>query len=411
MRRGTPLAIVFLTGSTMGMCATPPDDDADGNLGGGGGTPGPATLAIPADAKEGDELVVTVKVSSVDGSWDSLETPGAVITVTAGTNLPRDVLLVGGFVQEQKASLGAWDGGAITWVVQGQAQIESMDVSVDPSAAGMPVLALMTEEWSNDAPLLAFLSGDTVEYVMTNEDGGTGLFPPLLLAQWGRPHDIEGLYDLVDHTYQGVEHATLPFDGMMEGSHPRLAMATSNGLVAPEAMDSAARYHVSPMPVAFTSNGVPRERVLDDYPWLVAAGWLEVQREGKLDVSGGPTDGDVGPLSAYVFIDYDITGGVRASFECEVDSAWYSSLNIYASSTGLLDSRVSGVGRTSVELPPGKTAADVTAVRAVAHEGAGSLESARLLSYDAATYEPIEMGETPAPVALDAAGEPAALDY
>jgi hypothetical protein len=382
------------------LCVACGDSGASGAGGGGGAAP--TALALPSGVKVGDELVVTVRASSVGGSWSDASSPGAVVTITAGANVPRDVLLVGGFAAETRASLGAWDGGDVTYTLAGEATLEGLDLSVDPAAAGLPVIALPGEDYANDVPLVVFRQGDELEYVTTNEDGGTGLLPTLLLARWGRPHDIEGLFDVVSQTYQGPNHETLAFDGPYEGSHPRLRIATANGLVDPEPEGATATYRVSPVPVPFTSGGdVPRERVLDDLPWLVAAGWLEVTREGKVDPAGGVDDATLGALGAYVFVDYALTGGATASFEVQVDGAWYSSLGIYTDPSTLLDAHASGTGRTAIELPQGKTIADVTAVRVVPAAGTGTLEAARLLAYDPTTYEVIVRGDTTAAVQVD----------
>ncbi|MFO0547951.1 MAG: hypothetical protein U0271_06165 [Polyangiaceae bacterium] len=397
------------------LAACGDDAQGGGGVGGAGGAGGAppvvVTLEVPAGAAQGDELVVTVRASSVAGSWADAEEPGAVLTVHAGANLARDVILVGGFASETRASLGAWDGGPVTYTLAGSASLDEVRLDVDPSAAGLPVIALMSNEFANDTPLLVYQSGDELVYVMTNEDGGTGLLPTLLLAQWGRPHDIEGLYDRVTHEYQAPEHASAVFDGVFEGSHPRLRMATSNGLVAPEPADGAALYHVSPVPVGFTtSDGVPREAVLDLYPWLVAAGWLEVAREGKVAEEGGVDDPMLGALGAYVFVDYRLSDGVKASFEVDVGGVTYSSLGIYAGDTGLTDSRSAGTGRTAIELAPHTTLADVTAVRVVPEEGAGSLESARVLAYDPVAYTPVVRGAISTPVPIDAAASAVELE-
>lgn len=374
-----------------------------GGAGGGGGSGPPAQLplALPKTVALGDELVVAARATSVSGSWADAANVGAILRVRAGANVPRDVILVGGFAAEVKTSLGAWDGGELTWQpIVGSAEVE-LTVSVDPSAAGTPILGLATEP-GNDTPLVAFRSGDEIEYVMTNEDGGTGFFPTLLLAQWGRPHDIEGLWNVADETYQGPDHQTLAFVGVREGTHPRLVISTSNGLVSPEALDAPATYHVAPMPVAFTTTaGVPREAVLDAYPWLVAAGWLEVEREGKVSAAGGPMDGLLGPLSAWVFLDHALDGDAKVAFEAEIDGAWYSSLGTYAGATDALDARCSGTGRTSIELPPDRTLADVSAIRVVGSDGEGALLGLRLLAYDPKTFAAIEGGALTAPLPID----------
>ncbi len=385
--------------------------DAGASTGGGGGGATPTLVALPAGVKMGDELVVTVRASSVGGSWDDATHPGAVLTITAGANVPRDVILVGGFAAETRASLGPWDGGEVTWTLAGEAAFSGIELAVDPSAAGLPVIALPDASFSNDVPLVAFRQGDELEYVMTNEDGGTGLLPTLLVARWGRPHDIEGLFDVVSQTYQGPNHETLAFDGTYEGTHPRLRIATSNGLVDPEPPGTTPTYRVSPMPLAFTSGGdVPRERVLDDLPWVVAAGWLEVAREGKVDPAGGVDDSTLGALAAYVFVDYALTGGATASFEVEVDGVFHSSLGIYTTPSTKLDAHAAGTGRTAIELPEGKTITDVTSVRVVPAAGTGTLATARLLAYDPASYAVIIRGDTSAPVPLDPASGAVVLD-
>lgn len=342
----------------------------------------------------------------VSGSWGDASNVGAVLRVRAGANVPRDVMLVGGFPADVGASLGAWDGGAVTWTTLSGAATAELALRVDPAAAGVPILGLANDP-GNDTPLLCFRSGDELEYVMTNEDGGTGFFPTLLLAQWGRPHDIEGLWNLADETYQGPNHETLSFDGAREGTHPRLTIATTNGLVAPEAVDAPATYHVAPIPVAAPAAGAPREAVLDGYPWLVAAGWLEVEREGKVSESGDPTDDKLARLRSWVFLDHAISGDAKVAFEAEVDGApgvpgtWWSSLGTYAGASDALDARAAGVGRAAIELPSDKTIADVTAIRVVGSAGSGALTALRLLAYDGVAFTVVEGGSIRAPVPVD----------
>jgi len=383
--------------------------DGGGGAGGGGaGGSGPETLPLPAGAAPGDELVAEIVATSVDGSWGDAANQGLILTLQAGANGPRNAFLPGGFAQETKVSLGAWDGGDVTLEALGTGSFE-VTLAVDPAAADLPVMTLYAGATNDDVPLLVFRSGDMLEYVMTNENGGTGFLPTLLVAQWGRPHDIEGLFDVAAQTYQGKDHVTLDFTGPFEGTHPLLRQATNNGLVAPADPASAVLWHVSPVPVDFTLGpGEPREKVMDPHPWLFAAGWQEVVREGKVSETGGPMDDLLGGLGAYVFLDYDLGAGVKASFEAEVDGAFWSSLGIFAGATGITDARSSGVGRTAIELPPGKTVQDVTSVRVVWEEGAGTLQGLRTFSYDASTYVLVERGALGAPVALD--GSSPAID-
>jgi hypothetical protein len=357
-----------------------------------GSEPATGQPALPAEAQVGDELVARIDATAVSGSWANADAFGAIVTLTAGSNQPRHAILPGGFSQSTSVSLGAWDGGELAWSMEGEADV-AIAIEVDPSAAGLPVLTLLGSSAADDTPLLAYRDGDSLQYILTNENGGTGILPTLLLAQWGRPHDIEGLFDVASLTYQGDGHETLPFDGPFEGSHPLLRMATSNGLVAPAELDSAVPYRVSPVPVAFAPGpGEPREVMLDSFPWLTAAGWLELEREGKATASGTPLDDRAALVENYVQLDYRVEGSARVSFEAEAGGEWWSSLGLYADATGVADARSSGTGRTVIELPAGTTSADVTGLRLVVHEGSGSLERLRTFAIDPATFEVVPRG-------------------
>ncbi|MCC6552778.1 MAG: hypothetical protein IT372_07120 [Polyangiaceae bacterium] len=384
-----------------------------------GSDPSPATpsaaatkVPLPASAAPGDEIVARITPRSVGGDWRDEADAGAVIELALGANLARHAIFPGGSAPVLRVSLGAWDGGELLATTVAGTIDAAIEAEVDPAAAGTPILGLYDARFWNDAPLLSYVDGDEVTYVMTNEDGGTGLFPTLLMAQWGRPVDIEALYVGGESpTIQTTDHAWVPFEGPYEGGHPRLRIVTQNGLVGPgdgEAeLSEPVTYRASPVSTGFDPAGVPRERALDEAPWVLAAGFAEFERQGQLVADGGQEDGFAGAPGDYVFIDYsfDSADGAELSFEAEVDGVRWSSLNGWTEPGGLTDAFASGIGRTCVELPPGRSAADVTSLHAVVHgSGSGTLEWARWFSYDEA-LAPVEIGELAAPAGGAAGGE------
>ena len=215
-----------------------------------------------------------------------------------------------------------------------------------------------------------------------------------------RPVDIEALLNSKDGktTIQTEGHQWLTFDGPYEGAHPWLQITTQNGMVGPAdptgapppgASTQAPPIWLSPTPTKFSTKGgsLPREAVLDDDAWILAAGFAELQRQQQLSEDGGPGDSLAGAPGDYLFIDYHYEQEAlgRLSFEAKVDGAFWSSLNVWTESKpgGLTDAHAYGVGRTCIELPPGRSAEDIEALRAVAAGDApGVLKRARWFRYD-----------------------------
>jgi hypothetical protein len=358
----------------------------------------------------GDEIVAAIEVGSmIPGSFAETSAPGLLLELALGANVPRHAVLPGGLLGSTnprlRVSLGAWDGGPLkTKTLAGSGEV-SITAEIDPTAAGVPIMGLYDDRFFNDVPLGVYVENGTFTYILSNEDAGTGLFPTLLMAQYGRPNDIEGLYEIdPEPRIQAEGHEWIPFEGPLEGSHPRLRIATLNGLVAPDA-DPPATYRVSPMPVAFSTGGsLQRERVLDQEPWMLAAAFDEMKRQGQFAEDGGPDDAHIGAPDDYIFIDYQFDSGSGAvlAFEAQVDNAWVSSLGLWTSQGGLADAHAIGVGRTCIELPPGRGPADITGLRAVASgSGSGTLAAARWFRYDPGLV-PVEMGALAAPVDIGA---------
>ncbi len=322
-------------------CAVLPDDVLPG-----------AALALPADAVIGDELVLRVARFEPVGDWVDEDAPGLRLRVTVG-DTRRDMVLPGGVGPvTQEVSLGAWDGGPLRWSADGDAAgwEAAASIRIDPAAAGVPVL---------------------------------------------------GTYDADSASIQTTDHAWVGFDGPYEGTHPLFEVITANGMIGPL---NDAPYLLSPMPLAFSTEGgaVQRERVLDEEPWVLAASWAEADREGRVAPDGGQGDYLLGAPDDYVFVDHDVSGGARVTFEAEVDGTWWSSTNGLSTRDGLTDARSGGLGRTCIELPPGADHTQVTALRVVSHTDAGAV-SARWFRYDPTTFAPIELGAATA-VAFAAGG-------
>jgi hypothetical protein len=396
-RRRLPLAAVLAV--LTAACGSPDEPSPE------------PVIPLPEGARAGDEIVASIEAKDVAGSFADYANAGLLVELTLGSNLPRHAVFPGGLPQNPRlrVSLGAWDGGPLrSRTLAGSGEI-TIAVEIDPAAAGVPVMGLYDDRFFNDVPLGVYVEGGTFTYILSNEDAGTGLFPTLLMAQYGRPNDIEGLYETdPEPRIQAEGHNWIPFNGPSEGTHPLLRIATLNGLVAP---DTDSTYRVSPMPLDFSTKGGPRERVLDQEPWMLAASFDEMKRQKQFAEDGGPADAHVGaPDHDYIFIDYQFDSGTGAAlaFEAQIDGAWLSSLGFWTGEGGPADAHARGVGRTCIELPPGRGPTDITALRAVAWgSGSGTLAAARWFRYDA-SVAPVEIGALAAPVEI-AAGTDLAL--
>ncbi len=126
-------------------------------------------------------------------------------------------------------------------------------------------------------------------YVFTNEDAGTAT--EALMARWGRATDIEWAYEvklrggeIVDETYQAVNHRATAFGGKKVGLHPLLLVASDNNNFADNG-DSAMRFALLPEFMDLTRHS--REEIMDRHPWAYKVMAQELTREGKISEAGG----------------------------------------------------------------------------------------------------------------------------
>ncbi len=232
----------------------------------------------------------------------------------------------------------------------------------------------------SDVPLLQYVRAipgagkTTYRYVMiwSNEDGGFGIFPDVLLTRFGRTTDIEGYVEvdvlaggtLDEVRFRPDESGSLSvFAGeFFQGTHPIVRTATANGLVED---DGESALHFITAPFEFDDSGVPREQGMDLYPVSYVAMAKEVVREGKTEPNpNSPTGKVLSDLRNYLFVEYDIdvsVGGDVLAAYAVVGGLTYRS-DHFTETTGLLPTLLSdGVGRTAIELPFGTAITDITA--------------------------------------------------
>jgi hypothetical protein len=229
----------------------------------------------------------------------------------------------------------------------------------------------------SDVPVVEYVrsipgAGQTTHrYVMiwSNEDGGTGNYPDVMMAQYGRTTDIEGIVE-VDVTDAGVlsqvryrpdESGSLSvFGGAFFGTHPIVRTRTANGLISDDG-DSTLKFLIAPF--EFDDSGVPRERGMDLDPVSYRVMGKEMIREFKVEPTGNPSGKKLSDARNYLFVEYDIdvdvSGNVLRAFAV-VDGVAYASDHFLPSGGPLATNVTDGTGRTTVELPPGTTLADIS---------------------------------------------------
>lgn len=241
---------------------------------------------------------------------------------------------------------------------------------------------------ASDVPLVVYATAEpgvgltTYRYTMiwSNEDGGTGQFPDLLIARYGRTTDIEGIAEVdVDDTtgdllavrYRPDESGMLAtFAGTFQGTHPILRTSTANGLIAD---DGASTLQFAIPPLAYDDAGLPRELGMDLDPKSYEIMAKEMVREGKTESLGNAATKKLSDPRNYLYLDYDIdvsvSGPVLRAIAIVGGVTYYSDHNL--SFTPALNPRISdGVGRTSIELPPGT---QITDVQQYGMEGVGTM--------------------------------------
>ena len=252
----------------------------------------------------------------------------------------------------------------------------------------LPTIPGAFENVNTDAPILAYHTSSvdaqgnrTIEYTMiwSNEDGGTNT--PSLMARWGRTTDIEWLYRVVvdpsgnrvSDAYQSAGHGTLPFDGIRENDHPLLQVTTSNNnmsSVTDIATSSGYRFFLD------TAEALPanraREAAMDANPWTYQVMAKEMVREGKVEAVANPDTQAMSDQRNYLWAEVKKTTSYTTppragnfagvALAAKVGDVWYTSHHNVASISIERDDPAA----TTIELPIGTTARDITALKAIA---------------------------------------------
>ena len=241
----------------------------------------------------------------------------------------------------------------------------SIEEQTEQAYARAPIIYSRDRALS-DLPLLMYcqpLEDGSLEYtvIFSNEDGGTST--RALMARWGRTTDIEYLYRVWPATgraiVQGKNHVDTEFTGPYEGRKPVLAVVTRNNMVAaaPEKRDG---FRFALAPIVLKDLGGSREAVMDRIPETYAVMATELEREGKLRAFDTVDGEKISDVRNYAFFEYDAQHR-NSAFTVAVG---LKSGDVYASDLGRADYAISrdGAVRTTVELPPGTSPADIAHV-------------------------------------------------
>ncbi len=259
-----------------------------------------------------------------------------------------------------------------------------IDTDLNPANTGG---GLARGNAASDVPLIIYATGvpgagfTTYRYTMiwSNEDGGTGQFPDLLIARFGRTTDIEGILELdvsdggvlTDVRFRPDESGSLAtFAGAFQGTHPILRTATANGLIAD---DGASTLQFALPPFAYDDTGLPRELGMDFDPISYVIMTAEMIREGKTEAIGHPDSKKLSDPRNYLYLDYNID--VSASGQvlrgvAEVGGVFYYSDHNQSFAVALNPRITDGVGRLAIELPPGT---QIAAIQQYGMQGIGAM--------------------------------------
>lgn len=243
----------------------------------------------------------------------------------------------------------------------------------------------------SDAPLVGWHAsfkaktpGHTIlEYsvVWSNEDGGTNT--PALMARWGRTSDIEWIYEVeVDANgnrvpgsdiFQAPAHTTTKFSGKYEGDHAVLDTCTSNNNVC-DTVNDPMRFNLSYL--QSNTAGQPRENIMDTNPWTYQVTTAEMKREGKIEATPDPATAAVSDERNYLFVavkkDTVPPGnsgsnwvGLSIGVKLKGSDTLYRSDHLGTGGDPSWSIQRDDPAASTVELPPGTTASDISQIVAL----------------------------------------------
>ena len=353
------------------------------------------------------EAFLEVEVAARGVSWGERGNESAVVSLSVDGHYVTDVVITSDEPTPRELALGLLPAGKHTLRIHyaadrspsraGAASLRRLDFRTVPRTdpeyvaaryapvlygRNLPALGSPFQSATTDTPLVAWHEimpattpgHSVIEYsvIWSNEDGGTDT--PALMARWGRSTDIEWVYRLeVDQdgkrvpgsdVYQAANHATLPFRGQYDGTHPLLETCTSNNNLC-DTVDDPMRFALSTRDVRPVEQ--PREYLMDTHPWTYPVMAQEMLREGKIESPSDPATREVGDQRSYLYVavDHDTTppassGGMGLAVDVRLDG----DPTTYTSNHLVPDWSINRdvPAATTVELPIGTTPADVASV-------------------------------------------------
>jgi hypothetical protein len=366
--------------------------------------------SLPFTIAAAGEGVATLTIATVGTDWATRDAESVVLTYDLdGTALGQLVLYGGATATDYRVLLGPLTAGDHTIGLHPEKTLSpapKAPVSVTAAAAVeaipsgdprydftrfAPILLGIDQDLNpaqtldgphpgnarSDTPLVVYAKATpgggltTYRYTLiwSNEDGGTGTSPDVLIAKFGRTTDIENIVE-VDVSNAGTllavrfrrdESGTLTtFAGAFRNStHPIVRTYTANGLIED---DGASTFAFGLPPFGYDDSGLPRELGMNLDPISYVVMSKEMVREQKIEPTGNPSTRTLSDLRNYLFIDYDIDvsigGQVLRGIAVVGGVTYYSDHNLPFNVA--LSPRVSdGVGRLSVEIPPGTAIGDI----------------------------------------------------
>jgi hypothetical protein len=384
-----------------------------------------AESRFPFSTSQTSEVIATITMSSPGADWAKRGSEAAVATVLLDGRLHQHVMLFAGAKQyEYRVSLGSLLPGEHEIVIQ-------RDDRQSAPGAGLEAKGLRTEEippnraeydvYANapvlfarlntigkfsDIPLLLYCeriqenNEPVLQYtvIFSNEDGGTST--RALMARWGRSTDIEYVYKRFTKagtaTIQAKDHVETAFTGEHDHSHPLLMPVTDNNMIAAASKDSTLQFRLAPVLVDLSK--ASREQVMDQFPVTYEVMVKELEREGKLRPFGIAAAEKISTPRNYVFVDYQasLTNAALTVLARTKDG------KLYTSDLGRGDIAIArdGYVRTTIELPPGSTPADIDEIAfecrvpppgkndVVAHSGSCVLDGVSKIFFLQEDYSP-----------------------
>jgi hypothetical protein len=374
---------------------------------------GGPVATVPFHTSGPGEGLLSVTVSAPDADWATAGAEAAVINVFVDGRHDTDVVIPFAHPIERRYLLGSMHGGRHQLILRfaddssapgvDTAVVSRLHVSTvtrhDPSylaakytpvlyGRNLPDYGGPLDNARSDTPLVAWhdvypadVPGHIImqiSYVWSNEDGGTNT--PQLMARWGRTTDIEWIYRVEldqqgrrvpgSDTFQAPNHTTTYFHGRYEGAHAVLDTCTENNNVC-DTVDDPMRFYLAAQQTVPPNR--PREAIMDANPWTYQVMTAEMRREGKIEATPSPDTAAMSDQRNYLFLavkknTVPATNDGSSWVGLSVGVTLRGSARVYRSdhlgTGGATDWSIQRdlPAATTVELPSGTTAADVTSI-------------------------------------------------